>query len=262
MTRYIRLALLFWKQSIIREMEFPKNFWFVVFTNGAHFATQLLFVEILFSHTSALAGWSKPSALVFLATWGIVTSILLLLCENSFVDFGDDVHSGQFDFHLLRPIDAQFIISIRRLTLSHIGEPFFYLCVLGVLVFKGMITLSLLGVAGYVLLLILAMIVGYHIWIAFTTAIFWTPYIDHFNFLFMTVASIARYPLEVYGVAARLVFLTVMPIGLMAALPAEFLLGVGSWQGIVYAIVMTLIITVLTRIWWRFALRHYASASS
>ncbi len=260
--RYIRLALLFWRQSLVREMEFPKNFWVMILTNGVHFATQLLFVEILFSHTTSLAGWSKPSALVFLATWGIVTSILLLLCEKGFEDFGSDVHSGQFDVHLLRPIDTQFIISIRRLTLSHIGEPIFYLSILGILVAKGMISVSLVSMFGYIALLVLAIIIGYHIWIAFTSAIFWTPYIDHFNFLFTTVTSIARYPLEVYGGAARLVFLTVMPIGLMVAIPSEFLLGVGTWQGIVYALFMTCIIAMFTRVWWKFALRHYASASS
>lgn len=262
MKRSFRIILLLWRQSLIRELEFPKNFLFLFLVNAGRFGSQLLYVVILFDHTTALGGWSKEAAFVFLATWGLVTSIMQLLFEMNFVQFGEDIHDGRFDFYLLRPVDAQLVSSLQRLSFSHIGEPALYLAVLVFFLVKGFIAVTWGAVFGYSFLVLCGVITGYCLWFTMTTIVFWTPKVEHFNYFFTTIVSLVRYPLEIYGSIARKVFLTILPIGFLAAIPAEFLLGVGTATGLLYTTLMTVLIAVLTRVWWNFAIQHYASASS
>lgn len=262
MRRTFRLLILFWRQALMREMAYPGNFWFIFFVNAAGFVSQLLAIEIIFAQTDTLTGWSKGEALALFAIVGIVWGILRSLFEQSFLRFCADVHMGTFDIALVRPIDARVILSFNSLAFQHMSFFAFNLFLLVFLILRGMIVVTFPTVFGFLILLAFGLVIGYCFWFALTLFAFWAPTIEHFGYLYGVVLGIVRFPLDVYGRAARKFFLTLLPIGFIVSVPTEFLLGMGTWNGIIIALGVTMLVWAATQWWWRFAVRHYSSASS
>jgi ABC-2 type transport system permease protein len=81
----------------------------------------------------------------------------------------------------------------------------------------------------------------------------------YFNFL-----NIARYPDVIYPRIFRFIFGWIIPVVIIANIPARLLikpLGQPAWL-MFHLIVASTIVFWLSRVFWRFALRHYSSASS
>ncbi len=81
----------------------------------------------------------------------------------------------------------------------------------------------------------------------------------YFNFL-----NIARYPDAIFPPLFRFIFGWIIPVVIVANIPARLLiksLGQPSWL-MFHLVIASTIIFWLSRVFWRFALRHYSSASS
>ncbi len=81
----------------------------------------------------------------------------------------------------------------------------------------------------------------------------------YFNFL-----NIARYPDAIFPRLFRFIFGWIVPVVIVANIPARILiksLGQPGWL-MFHLVVASTIIFCLSRGFWRFALRHYSSASS
>src|SRR5207244_4750940 len=81
----------------------------------------------------------------------------------------------------------------------------------------------------------------------------------YFNFL-----NIARYPDVIYPRIFRMIFGWVIPVVIIANIPARLLIkSLGQpVQLMLHLVIASSIIFWLSRVFWRFALRHYSSASS
>jgi ABC-2 type transport system permease protein len=71
-----------------------------------------------------------------------------------------------------------------------------------------------------------------------------------------------RFPLSAYPPTLRLVFTLVLPIAFLTTVPAEAILGRATPGWIALALLVAAVSLALCRAFWRFALRHYTSASS
>jgi len=58
------------------------------------------------------------------------------------------------------------------------------------------------------------------------------------------------------------VFSTVLPVAFLTTVPAEAILGLASGGSVLAGLVLAVLSLLGSRALWRFALRHYTSASS
>jgi ABC-2 type transport system permease protein len=81
----------------------------------------------------------------------------------------------------------------------------------------------------------------------------------YFNFL-----NIARYPDVIFPRIFRMIFGWVIPVVIIANIPARLLIkSLGQpAQLMLHLVIASSIVFWLSRVFWRFALRHYSSASS
>jgi ABC-2 type transport system permease protein len=71
-----------------------------------------------------------------------------------------------------------------------------------------------------------------------------------------------RYPIVAYPVIYRFLFTFVVPVAFLTTVPAEILLGrVGGARALGTAL-LAVVLSLFSRLFWRFALRFYTSASS
>jgi ABC-2 type transport system permease protein len=219
----------------------------------------LLFV---FEHRTSVAGWTWEEALVVMGFFVTLQGLLDALIAPNLRAVVEHVRKGTLDFVLLKPADAQLLVSLARTVPAKIVH------VLGGL---GLVTwaASRLPVPpgpGDVLLAGLLLLAGaaalYGMWLAVVSTSFWFVRIDNLSHLIEAIIDAGRWPLAVYHPVVRFVFTFLVPVGLMTTYPALALRGAIAPEGVAVAVGVGAGALFASRRVWRFALSHYASASS
>jgi ABC-2 type transport system permease protein len=262
MSRYLSLFATQLRTSIATAMQYRANFIIEGMLSVAWLAIALLPLLVVFEHRDKVAGWDQPSALIVMAYFVAVKAIMEGMVTPSLVTLVEKIRSGAFDYVLLKPVDAQFIVS----TAGY--EPWKAIDLIGAIALATY-AFSLRGVypsaaqvgIGIVLLAagVLAM---YSLWIICAAASFWVVRLDNLIYLLMAIFDTARWPIHVFRGAWRFVFTFVIPVAVMTTFPAMALLGRLSAQTTLLTIGGSLAMVMISRLIWRAAIRNYTSASS
>jgi ABC-2 type transport system permease protein len=180
----------------------------------------------------------------------------------SLVDVVDRIRTGSFDYVLLKPADTQFLVSTARFA------PWKLIDVVGgvglvVYAFWRLDRAPAIADVGLAaVMLASATLVLYSLWILVISAAFWVVRIDNLTYLFTAVFDAARWPVQVFRGAWRILFTFVIPLALMTTYPAMAILGRLSADVAVAALAGSVAFAVLARLIWIVAIRSYTSASS
>src|SRR6185503_14900053 len=69
---------------------------------------------VLFSNRDTVAGWDRPSALIVMAYFMAMRAVLDGTITPSLTDLVERIRTGSFDYVLLKPVDAQIMVSASR----------------------------------------------------------------------------------------------------------------------------------------------------
>ncbi|MFM7652258.1 MAG: ABC transporter permease, partial [Vulcanococcus sp.] len=111
-------------------------------------------------------------------------------------------------------------------------------------------------------LLLAAAVILYSLWFVLAALSIWFVKIWNATEVLRSVLVAGRYPVSAYPPTLRLLFTFVLPVAFLTTVPAQALIGQGSWPWALGSLLVALIVLCATRLFWRFALRHYTSASS
>lgn len=209
-----------------------------------------------------VGGWSFPEALVVVGWFTLLKAVLEGGVTPSLTAVVEGVRTGALDFVLLKPADAQFLVSTAKF------EPWRVVDVLGAfaIVAYAFRQLGRWPAPRDVLLAAALLAVGvlllYSIWILVVSASFWVVRVDNLSYLLGSVFDAARWPVAVFPRLLRLAFTFVFPLALMTTFPAEAVLGRLSPVTAFIAAAGGVLFATLARLVWRRALRAYTSASS
>jgi ABC-2 type transport system permease protein len=224
--------------------------------------TALLPLWLVFEERPSIAGYSFPEALVVLGFFTILQGVLEGAIHPSRGTVVEHVRTGTLDFVLLKPADAQLLVSTARFA------PFRVLNVLaGIAIVVRAFVLLDRGPSALDLLLCLALFVSavsilYGLWILTVSAAFYVGRIDNLRFLFTSIFDAARWPATVYRGALGFFFTFVIPLALMTSYPAWALLGLLEPWRVVIALAFGLGFSLASRVVFLRALARYTSASS
>jgi ABC-2 type transport system permease protein len=248
--------------SAAQAMAYRANFLVQGIMTAMWLALTLLPLGVLFAGRDSVAGWDLPSALIVMAYFIAVRAVLEGVVSPSLVDLVERIRSGAFDYVLLKPVDAQLVVSASRY------EPWKLFDLLGAIglaiyafVRRGYgpsVGEGALGLA----LLIAGVLAMYSLWILCAAASFWVVRLDNLVYLLSAIFDTARWPVQVFRGAWRLVFTFVIPVAVMTTFPAMALLGRLDPRGALGTAAGALAMLLLSRLVWRAAIRNYTSASS
>jgi ABC-2 type transport system permease protein len=260
--RYGRLVFLFWKFSILKELEYRVNFITNAFMSVFWLAWGVIGATIFFAHRDEIGGWSYYQVLVVLGLFSMFTGIMEAFFRPNIMEMIEAVREGTFDFVLVKPVNSQFYSSFHSLTLWRLAD---ILAGAAVIVYA----LSKLGVvptpmqmAAFAVLMVIALILVYCLWLAMMTMSFWFIKVDNLAELFYSFYEAARFPITVYGGVLRGVLTFIIPIAFITTFPAAALIGLLEPQMIALGAALALFLLFATNRLWNFAIRSYASASS
>jgi ABC-2 type transport system permease protein len=229
-------------------------------------ALTLIPLLVVFRVREEVAGWSFGEALVVTAWFTLLRAVLEGAVSPSLTAVVEHVRKGTLDFILLKPADAQFLVSTAKF------EPWRVVDVVGALVIFGYAFAklgrlpSLPNVAAALVFLALAIVILYSIWILVVSAAFWVVKVDNLSYLFGSLFDVGRWPIDVLRGVWRgtllVMFTVVFPVALMTTYPARALLGRLDLKAATLALVGGLAFAIVARRVWRRALAMYTSASS
>jgi ABC-2 type transport system permease protein len=261
MTKYQNLIQIFISASISAQMEYRFNF-IVNAVGSLLLATISLFgLGVLYGDGKALGGWSFAEASVVVGLFMMVESFIGAFLVPNLNKISEGVRTGSLDFVLLKPLDAQFMISTRNLGLFRLPDG---LVGLGVVVW-GLAQLNTVTVGGLLLGLVLFMLalgIVYSLWFVLATTAFWFVRVENMTELFWGLFRAAQFPVSVFPGWVRVFFTFVVPVAFISTVPAEAMIGRIAPQTVPLAVVVAVVAMLGSRWFWLFALRSYTSASS
>jgi len=262
MMRYLRLVGIQLRVSAAQAMQYRANFLIEGAMSIVYIAMTLLPLGVLFGSRTHVAGWDLPSALIVMAYFIGVHAVIEGIVSPSLVDLVERIRNGAFDYVLLKPVDAQFMVSASRY------EPWKIIDLMGA-IGLAVYAFSLRGappapadLAAGLLLFGAGVLATYSLWLVCAATAFWVVRLDNLVYLLGSIFDVARWPIQVFRGLWRIVFTFVIPVAVMTTFPAMALLGRGSARLTLATIGGALVMLAVARGVWRFAIRNYTSASS
>ena len=267
---YPQLFLAFARNSLIRDMTFRSNFLIELVTGSVWVFMNLGFYLLIYRHTESIAGWNQYEFFVFIATTILVNSMVQIFFMPNMQELSELVRTGGLDFALLKPIDTQFLLSVRKINWSSMGN---FVVAIGLLAF------SLTKLPGrpepaalllYPVYLVAGVLLLYSVMMTLAATSIWLGRNQSLYDFWFYITSFSRYPREIYsesllGESLRLVFSFVIPILLVINVPAQIMAKPLSWDSshlALYAIFATAAALAGSRWIFKRALESYRSASS
>ncbi|MEI7027454.1 ABC transporter permease [Paenibacillus sp. y28] len=262
MRKHIRLVREFLRACLVEEFEYRANFAANILTTLFWLGAAVLTVNIYFYQADALGGWSYYEVLALLGMFNLIQGLIEFFLQPNMKRLVEHIRKGTLDFVLMKPVDSQFYVSFRHLVFWRLFDVAAGFALLGYALWRAGIRPDAADAIVFVVMLLAAIIVVYSLWMGMMTFSFWAVKVDNLSYLFHSVFETARFPVSVYGGFVRFVLTYLFPIALVTTVPTEALLGrLGLAEGMAAAGI-ALVFLGLARWFWRFALRHYTSASS
>jgi len=185
---------------------------------------------------------------------GAVNPSLLAVVEH--------IRKGTLDFVLLKPADAQFLVSTAKFDPWKMVDVPAGLALIGYGFHLLHRAPSVAHVGAALACLVAAALVLYALWILVVSAAFWVVRLDNLAFLFMSIFDFARWPVSIFRCALRVLFTFVIPLALMTTYPSLAVLGRLPARAGALVAVGSLAFVGLSRMVWLRAIGRYTSASS
>ncbi len=258
--RYLRLLGTQLRASLLLGLQYRADFLLDGVIGVFWTLSAILPLQVVFRGRTAVAGWTFGEALMVTGWFTFLEGVLEGAVNPSLADVVDHVRKGTLDFVLLKPADAQFLVATSRLqpwratnVLAAAGIFAWGFHLLG----RGP---SAGGVAESALAMAAAVAVLFALKTMAVSAAFYVVRVDNLTHLFDSVFDAARWPIQVFRGAVRLVFTFVIPLALMTTYPAQALLGTLPARTLALAVAGAIVALALSRWTWMRAIAKYTSA--
>ena len=264
MRRYIEIYTIMLRNSLIRSMSFKVNFLLWMVVEVLWFVGQIVFFSIIFANVNQIGDWSKWEVVLLVGTHQIIAQIFQAFFFVNIANIPELVRTGKMDSVLVLPVDSQFAVSSKQFDLDSIINAI----VGAAIVILALSNLHLVPTAVSVLLYLTALIFGvavqYSIMLTLAAISFWIVRAQGLVYGYFNFLNIARYPDVIFPKLFRIIFGWVIPVVIIANIPARLLIKPLGQPLLLMAhlAIASAIVFWLSRIFWRFALNHYSSASS
>ena len=277
-THYFSVFATFARNSLVRDMTFRANFLIECASTITWTLMDLGFYLLIYTHVSSIAGWGKYELLAFLATGKFINAIVQAFFMPNCEEVNELIRTGGLDFALLKPIDTQFLISLRKVDWSALSHAFVGVVLLGVslahLTCREVqpVQLSIGLVLLYILYVACGITILYSLMIGLAATSIWLGQNRSLYDFWFYITNFSRYPMEIYkgpwGSPLRFGCTFILPILVVVNVPAHLVAAPVLAEPTLttglalFTLGATVACLIVSRLVFTTALRSYRSASS
>ena len=260
--KYGKTYSLFLLTSLASELEYKENVIIDFITAFLSLIGSIFLLTIFFQNSNDIGGWKFEQALIIQGIYTILNGITNTWFNPNLTEIVKHIREGTLDFVLIKPIDSQFFISLKKINPSGFLEImlgffllFFCIRINQINLNLSFLTLSLITISCSICIL-------YSLWFFISTTTIW--FVKTWNAIevLRSFLYIGRFPLSSFSFSLRIFFSVFIPIAFITTIPSEVFLGLSELWKILLEVIVALIFLSTSRKFWLYALKFYSSASS
>ena len=255
MNKYFKVTLAIVKNNLIREMEYRVNFFVWLFIQILWVSLQIFIVQILFQHTNNILGWTKPEIFLLIGMFRIIRGIFDFFVYANLTYLPEDINSGNLDYTLTKPVSTLYLSSFRKHQYDQIGT---FFSGIGFVVYAG----PTVNIIVFGILILCGFLAFYSLILMVSTLSFFLTKLRAIGSIHDIVNTILRYPVDMLLGNRSGMNLLLLPLTIIATIPAKIVLGKTSPTVLVVEIISVILFFLLAICFWKYALKRYSSASS
>lgn len=224
-------------------------------------AMTLLFLFLVKQNVANFAGYTSDQIIVFFLTYQFVDVLAQVFYRGVYI-FREKIRTGEFDFYLLKPVNALFQSLTGR---PDINDSLFIIptTVASIYIASQLqLTITVSSVLLFLILMANAFLIATALHIVVLVIGILTTEVDGVIWLYRDLMQLGRFPVSMYLEPLRFILFFLVPIGMMITIPAEVLLNLNPSYGVGLALLIGIGSVVASLQLWQWSLKHYASASS
>lgn len=249
------------RTSLMTGMQYRSDFLADSATGLVRTAATAAPLWLVYQHTDAVMGWHLADASLVMALFLLMNGLLGGIVEPNLGMVVEAVRNGTLDLVLLKPADAQLLVSLRSVAPARMWD-----VVAAVALGAWAITQQALPTAPDVAIATLMLGCGlasmYGLWLLAICASFYFVRVDNLRFLLWSALDTGRWPITVFSGWVRWGLTFAIPVALLTSYPAMALRG--DWDATLVATGFgtSVVFVVGSRMVWVRSLAAYTSASS
>ncbi len=225
LVRYLKIYWYFVRNVAVETMSYRLNFFLMFVINSGWFAIYLATYAVIFSRVKSLAGW-RPYEVVFLAaTWQLIFSVFTSVFVTNLTNISWSIRTGDMDFVLIRPLSPLFHHSFNRI---EPGSVMSILTSFPVLLWAARhlpgFSPGPAALLAYPLLVASGIAMLFSMMLLLVSAAFWSTRASSVQGLFWSLQEFGGYPAEIYRGGLRWFLTFLVPVAVIANVPARALL--------------------------------------
>lgn len=273
---YLRVFQTFVRNSLVRDMMFPANFIIETISSFGWVMMNVGFYLLIFEYTDQIgtgstdgSAWDKYQFFVFISTSMFINSIVQMFFMTNADEFSELIRTGGLDFALLKPIDTQFLISLRRVEWASLAN---FMVAAALMIYalpRVEVEITIWQAILYPVYVVAGIGILYSLTIVLAAASVWLGRNTSIYDFWFYITTFSRYPMEIYqgglGDWLRRIFTFVLPILIVVNVPARMLAKPlrAEYAYLALFAILATVVSLLTSRWvFQRALLSYRSASS
>lgn len=258
----LRLAGLFFRVGAMNELQYRVNFFIQLLQSAVAVTTGLVGLGLVYSHTTDLAGWTRPELLAVMGVHILMGGLITAVIQPNMERLMGDIQEGWLDYAIIKPVDTQILVSVRDIRVWQLVDVVVGSAVAGVAVSQLGSAVGPWQALGFVAALVLGALTLYSFWLILTSVAFWVVRVDQMVNLFQGVYAAGRWPVGIYPRWLRAGLTFLVPVAFAVTVPAEALTQRLTPATLAGAALLAAALLALARLVWRRGLRAYSGASA
>ena len=260
--KYLKVYIKFLHTSLASELEYKTNILIDLITAILSLVGSIFLLSIFFQNNGSIGGWEFEEALIIQGIYTILNGITNTWFNPNLTEIVKHIREGTLDFVLLKPIDSQFYISLKKINPSGFLEIILGICLLSYCIRINQINLNLEFLTLSLFTIICSICILYSLWFFISTTTIWFVKTWNATEVLRSFLYIGRFPLNSFSFPLRIFFSIFIPIAFITTIPSEVFLGLSQLWKILLEVIVAVVFLMSSRKFWLFALRFYTSASS
>ena len=259
---YLRLFGLYFRMGAMGEMQYRLNFFVQLFQSILQLGTAIAGLAVIFTYTKSLGGWRPEEVLALVGVYTLVGGMIGLVIYPSMEQFIASVRDGSLDFTLVKPVDAQLLVSVHSIDIWKVIDIGLGI---GVLVFALIRLGAQVGVsqaALFIGMLLTGSAIIYSFWLILATLCFWFVRVENILEIFRSMYEAGRWPVSLYPPWLRFILTYIVPVAFVTTVPAQALTGRLTPDTLMFAALLAVVLFAVSRLFWKIGLRQYSGASA
>lgn len=261
LTRQVIVVAALMRASLLVAMQYRSDFVFDGLMGLIRTAAIIAPLLLVFDHTDQVVGWTFAEATLVMSLYLMMQALIGGVVEPNLGEVVESVRTGTLDLVLMKPADAQLLVSFRRVAPAHLWDVVASLG-LGGWAMSQLGTPSLIDIVVTGVCLMSGFAAVYGLWVLVICMSFFFVRVDNLKFLLGSVSSAGRWPLTVFTGWVRWALIVVVPVGLITSFPAMAITGAWGGELVIVSVGTGTMFALVSRWTWKRSLASYASASS